>query len=734
MRRLLLGSILAALGFLAACGGGSQSTSTNPNPVLQSVQVTGPSANVTVGQTQQMKAMGAYNSGSSQDLTNSATWASSDSTVATVSSSGMLTANAAGNCSITAKVGAVTGSFNISVAPSLISISVTPASVSIAPGTTQQFIATGTYSDNSTQNLTGSATWVSSNTAVATVSSISPTRGLAQAVAAGAATITATSGTVSGTATLTVSSASATSITVTPAGASLPLGLTQQYIAVGTFSDGTSQDVTGVANWSASPASIASITTSGLATGKNVGGTTISATFETASGSTSLTVNAANLNSISIQPANGSIAQETKLQMAAIGTFNDGGTRDITHQVSWSSSDTTIATIGASNGLLFGATAGLVNITATLGSVTNSTPLTVTGAKIVSISMTPSTATTPIGGHKHFTATGTFDDSSTQDLTTNAAWTSDNTPVATVGSVSGSYGLATGVSAGTANVSASFSYGGASASGTASLTVSSATLTSISLTPSSALVAPGSSLQYSAIGTFSDGSTQFISPYVTWSSSSTSVATLSTAGVAAGQSAGVTTITAQAGSVSATASLVVESAALSSIQVTPHSSTVPVTIDLQFTATGTFANGDTQDLTSAVTWTSSSSSIATISNAQGSIGLGAGVAPGSTTISAVFASQVGTATLTVTNATLSSIAVTPATASISTGASQQFNATGTFSDGSTVGITGQATWSSSDVSVATITGRGLASSASAGTATIKATMNSVNGTAILTVQ
>ncbi len=116
MRRLLLGSILAALGFLAACGGGSQSTSTNPNPLLQSVQVTGPSANVTVGQTQQMKAMGAYNSGSSQDLTNSATWASSDSTVATVSSSGMLTANAAGNCSITAKVGAVTGSFNISVA------------------------------------------------------------------------------------------------------------------------------------------------------------------------------------------------------------------------------------------------------------------------------------------------------------------------------------------------------------------------------------------------------------------------------------------------------------------------------------------------------------------------------------------------------------------------------------------------------------------------------------------
>src|SRR5207247_3543952 len=171
-----------------------------------------------------------------------------------------------------------------------------------------------------------------------------------------------------------------------------------------------------------------------------------------------------------------------------------------------------------------------------------------------------------------------------------------------------------------------------------------------------------------------------------------------------------------------------------SIHITPQSSTVPATVDLQFTATGTFANNDTQDLTAAATWTSSSSSFATISNAQGSIGRATGVAPGNTTISAVFSGQVGTAALTVTNATLNSIAVTPASASISVGASQQFNATGTFSDGSVIGITGQAAWTSSNVNVATMSANGLATSAAAGTATIKATMNGVNGTAILTVQ
>ncbi len=646
----------------------------------------------------------------------------------------MLTAKASGTCFITANMGSVSGSLSLTVAPSLVSISITPVNPSIARGTTLQFVAAGTYSDSSTQNHTTKVSWASSNTAAATVSNTLPTKGLAQAIATGSATITATSASISGTATLTISSASATSITVTPTNVSLPLGLTQQFMAGATFSDGTSQDVTGVATWKSSSTTIASITTSGLATAKNVGSSNISATFGSVNGSTSLTVNAANLNSISIQPANGSIAQGTRLQLAAIGTFNDGGTRNITHQVNWSSSDTTIAPIGASSGLLFGAAPGLVTITAALGSVTASVPFTVTGAKIVSIIVTPSGVTIPIGGHAHFTATGVFDDSSTQDITTSVTWTSSNTAIATVGTTSGTYGTATGASAGTTNINATFTYAGATAMGSTSLTVSSATLASITLTPGSGLVAPGSSLQYTAVGTFSDGSKQSINSSAVWSSSDTNVATVSRAGVATGQSAGTVTIAAQSGSLSATASLVVESAALSSIQVTPQNASVPTTINIQFIATGTFANGDTQDLTSAATWTSSASSVATVSNAQGSIGVATGAQPGSATVSAVFSGQVGTASLTVSNATLASITVTPATASIALGASQQFTATGRFSDGSLMNLTGQAAWNSSDVNVATISMHGLASSASAGTATIKAALNGVNGTAVLTVQ
>ena len=88
----------------------------------------------------------------------------------------------------------VMAAFRPSGAPYLVSIAVTPANASIADGTQQQYTATGTYSDGSHQNLTGSVTWTSSATTVATINS----SGLATGVAAGSTTIRATSGAISG--------------------------------------------------------------------------------------------------------------------------------------------------------------------------------------------------------------------------------------------------------------------------------------------------------------------------------------------------------------------------------------------------------------------------------------------------------------------------------------------------------------------------------------------------------
>lgn len=86
--------------------------------------------------------------------------------------------------------------------PTLVSLAVTPTNPSIAAGKQQQFTATGTYSDDTHQDLTGSATWTSSASSVATISS----SGLAAAVAVGSTTIQATSGSINDSTSLTVAS------------------------------------------------------------------------------------------------------------------------------------------------------------------------------------------------------------------------------------------------------------------------------------------------------------------------------------------------------------------------------------------------------------------------------------------------------------------------------------------------------------------------------------------------
>ena len=106
-----------------------------------------------------------------------------------------------GSTTIQATLGSINGSTSLTVTPPSLSVAGGDAGgSSIVNGATEQFTATGTYSDGSQQNLSSSATWTSSNTAVATISSA----GLATAVATGSTTIQATSGSISGSTTLTV--------------------------------------------------------------------------------------------------------------------------------------------------------------------------------------------------------------------------------------------------------------------------------------------------------------------------------------------------------------------------------------------------------------------------------------------------------------------------------------------------------------------------------------------------
>ncbi|QWV95376.1 DUF3443 family protein [Geomonas oryzisoli] len=100
--------------------------------------------------------------------------------------------------------------------PTLTSISVAPVNSTLAVGTTGQFTATGTYSDNSTRDITGLVSWTSSAAGVVTISNATGTKGVATAVSVGITTVTATLGAVAGSTNLTTTSTSSPAANVMP--------------------------------------------------------------------------------------------------------------------------------------------------------------------------------------------------------------------------------------------------------------------------------------------------------------------------------------------------------------------------------------------------------------------------------------------------------------------------------------------------------------------------------------
>lgn len=423
------------------------------------------------------------------------------------------------------------------------------------------------------------------------------------------------------------------SISIEPALPSLGAGFSVQMDAYGVYSNGTKQKISSSVAWASSATSVATISSAGLASGVTAGASTISASLSGVSGSTTLTVSAATLSSLRLDPATFTLAKGTTQQMTATGVFSDYSEQDFTATSTWTSSDTGIATVDA-NGLVTAVAQGTATITAANSGLSTGTAVTVTSAALSSIAVAPATFKLPAGFSCAFTATGTFTDGTTQDLTNQAAWSSSATGVATVNDTAPTKGIASGVSAGSATLTATVG----SVSGTAALTVSSASLSSITLAPTGFTLAIGFDQQMSATGAFSDGTTLDITAQAGWTSSSPAVATvgnsLDTSGDVIAVSAGTVTITAQVGSVSASTTVTVNGATLSSIALTPANPTVKAGKTQQFTATATFSDGSTKNVTQSCSWFSSSASVATVTTSHRR-GKARCLTAGTTTITAV---------------------------------------------------------------------------------------------------
>jgi uncharacterized protein YjdB len=343
------------------------------------------------------------------------------------------------------------------------------------------------------------------------------------------------------------------------------------------------------------------------------------------------------LKSITAAPAQASIAVGTTEQFTATATYSDGSTADATQSATWTDSDSKIASI-TSSGIAKAVAPGSTTVTASLDGISGSATLTVpTPPKTLnSIAVSPASPGILVGATQQFTATASYSDNSTADVTTTVTWTSSNTAVATINTA----GLATAVAAGSTTVTATLN--GVSSTATLNVSAPAPALASIAVSGAATSIAVGGTDQFTATATYSDGSSQDVTATASWSSSTPSVASISAAGLATAASAGSTTISASLNGVSGSTTLAVTG--ITSIAVTPASASFAVGGTQQFTATATYSDKTTADVTATATWKSSNTALASISSG----GLAKGVAAGSPTISASLAGKTGSVTATVT--------------------------------------------------------------------------------------
>lgn len=533
----------------------------------------------------------------------------------------------------------------------------------------------------------------------------------------------------------------------------LMIGATQQFTATGAYSDGTKVDLTKKVTWTSGDPKVASISNAkkshGLATAKAIGKTHITATI-TVGGvkfrdEQKLTVvTNVVLQSIEVTPIQPSIPNGFTQQFIATGIYSNQTTADLTNEVVWTSSRTKVAKINHAKdmpGLVTAKKAGKTTITATMTNaigkvISDSQILIVTNATLTAVEVTPIDASVPYGFAQQFTATGIFDDETTLDLTQQVNWSSDNSGIATISNKTKSKGLATANTAGIAHIAATITIGGATFSDMQPFVVTNAVLQAIAVTPVNPSVAYGRSRQFTAMGSFSDGSVFDVTKYATWSSAHTNIAEVSNVagskGLATAKIPGTTNITAaitlNGVTFSDTQLLTVNNAVLRSIAVTPVSPKTQIGSTKYFTATGTYSDGRIEDLTKSVTWTSSNAGIAEISDVIGSKGRVIAKAIGTTTITAIDPSTAikNSQLLTVDGAVLVSITITPGHPNIVKGIKQQFVATGAYNDGSTEDITESVLWASDNINVIEISNaedsEGLAIAKALGSANITAQM------------
>jgi uncharacterized protein YjdB len=482
--------------------------------------------------------------------------------------------------------------------------------------------------------LGGTVSWQSMNPGVATVSN----GGVVMGRSIGTSKIVAAYGKSSDTATVTVHAAIA-KMAVSPDSATVLVGQTLQL----TFSayDKTGKTITGLtgssAKWSSSDPTVATVTTDGVVQGVSAGAAYITLTVSGKTTVAYFSVSRVPVDTVVVSPSPSASVNVGSSALKFTATAQDSSGKPLSDWiVAWSSSDSSIATV-SSTGAVTAYKPGSTTITASAGGKQAKATLTTNPAIVASVVIAVNASTIQIGQTTQAAAMA-YDSTGNQITGRAVTWSSAKPSVATVSSL----GVITGVDTGTTKISAIVD----GVSGSTTETVGGATVANLSVVLDKSSVPVGSTAQATAIATDASGNV-LTGRTVTWNSSSSSIATVSSGGLVTAVGSGTVSISGTVDGKTASATLVVTSAVVASVTVTAATTSLSVGQSTQATAVLKDANGNI--VTAPITWSSSAPSIASVSSS----GLVTAVAAGSATITAMSGTVSGTLPITVATSTTS---------------------------------------------------------------------------------
>ncbi|MBI2392217.1 MAG: Ig-like domain-containing protein [Deltaproteobacteria bacterium] len=699
---------------------------------LIDLRIDPPFADLTVGGAQKFSATAFYSSGASSDVTTSASWRSDSPSIASVSSSGVVTGIAGGSTGIAATFGGRTAYAKVSVSGrTLAALEVSPLFPSIGVGSAVAMRATALYTDGSKADVTGVSTWVSSDPSIADVALTGPIATV-RGVAPGTANIQAFFGGMIAATPVTVSAGKITSVVVTPSTATIAIGTSATLKATASYSDGSSVDVTASAFWKSSNEGVASVGGGGVK-GAAAGTATITASFGGLSGAATVTVSPAKLISIVVEPGSVTAPLGSKVALKARGTYEGGGTRDITNDVTWSID--ALSNAAGSKGEITPVAVGTTTARAKLDGLEGKAVVVVTAAGITKIAITPNPLTMVAGTKQLAKATATYADGATVDVTTTCTWTTGDAKIATVSNGAGSQGQVAAIAAGTTTLSCTQ----AGVTGTATINVSGATVEQVTVSPLAPTCRIGDILQFQSTAISTGGTSRNVTTTSTWSSSApTIVQYLGTPGRFRCLAKGTATVSASFSGKTGSAPVTVTDAVVVSISVDPVGLTLAAGTFQQYQATALFSDGTSRNVTvdPGTTWSSTNPAVASVNNVANK-GRVAALSAGTTAIRATYSGVTGSTTLNVSAATVVAVQISPPAPNVPAGVSFDFTATAIYSDGTSRDVTGAATWSSSNSGVIAVSNaagsKGDATTFAAGSAKVSATYSGVTGSASVNV-